>query len=188
MCEYLSLLLAEVYKPCLGTSSPKPAGFLLLDTSHERGVVDGSPTFLRVSSRKLRSRMTESFLQHSSFINLPHPLATSYITPSASLSHSPGHVFSLSFPPLPLSLLISFFLFSTGIHYCLWAFLNIPDPFLPFFSFLLLFFFWSSLSLSLSLTLLHLPPHRRDTRDQLDPSDAGRSWIGVAMAKSQLPC
>lgn len=180
MCEYLSLLLAEVYKPCLGSSSPEPAGFLLLDTSHERRVVDGSPKFLRVSSRKLRSRMTESFLQHSSFINLPHPLATSYITPSASLSHSPGHVFSLSFRPLPLSLLISF-------YYCLWASLNIPDPFLPFFSFLLLFF-WPSLSLSLSLTLLHLPSHRRDTRDQLDPSDAGRSWIWVAMAKSQLPC
>lgn len=118
--------------------------------------------------------MTEAFLQHSSFINLP--------LPQPPLTSPPVH------HPLPFSLLISFFLFFTCIHYCLTAFLiflTLHLPFLLFFYLLLLFFV---ISVSLSLTLPHLPSHRRDTGDWLDPSDACRSRMWVAMAKSQFLC
>lgn len=103
------------------------------------------------------------FLQLSTFINLPCPSATSYITPRASLPHSPLHILSLSFPSLPLPLLTSFFLFSTCPHYCLTAFFNIPDHTPHFFAIFLFAstFFWSPLCVPLS----HPPPHQRDTGD-----------------------
>lgn len=66
-------------------------------------------------------------------------------------------------------------------------FFSIPDLTSLFFAiFLLASIFFLVISLSFLLTLLHLPSHQRDTRDQLGPSDAGRSQIWVAMAKSQL--
>lgn len=144
--------IAEVLSPTWGAQAPSQQAFCSW-ILFMKGVVDGSPKFLRVTSRKLLSQMTEGFFAAEQL----HKPASSL----SPLSHHPqcifvpftcSHIFPLlTFSP-PFSAHQLFSLFHTYPLLSV-SFFSIPDPFLLFFSLLTLFF-----GSSLSVPLAHPPP------------------------------